>query len=69
MSKRYKYDYYDVSVPTDLGDWRELCEQAIREANERTRLYCLPAAWEIRSHAGTIEDFEVTFRVRRKRLA
>lgn len=67
MSK-YKYDYYTVSVPGDCYDTREeLGQLAIREAEERTKLYCLPCEWTAKLVAGELGDYELSFKVRRKR--
>jgi hypothetical protein len=68
MAKRYVYDYYEVDVPGDLSDdMTVLAEQAITEARERTKLYCMPALWTATRISGEIGDYEVRFRVVRKR--
>ncbi len=65
---RYVRDYYLVKVPGDLSDnIQDLGQAAIREAEERTKLYCIPCEWTATKIAGEIGDFEVTFRVRRTR--
>lgn len=46
------YDYYQVSVPEDLGTLMERCEVAITEARERTRLYAIPCDWTVRIGPG-----------------
>lgn len=67
MSK-FQYDYYDVCVPGDLSDdMKVLGNQAITEAEQRTKLYCVPAVWTATRISGEIGDFEVKFRVCRKR--
>jgi len=63
-------DYYTVKVkvPGDMSDRLEdLADQAIAEARERARLYCLPAEWKATRIAGDVGDTEVTFRVCRRR--
>jgi hypothetical protein len=63
-------DYYTVTVPGDLADTvTDLAVAAINEARERTRLYCIPAEWTATLIAGEPGDFEVTFRVVRRRRA
>jgi hypothetical protein len=65
---RFVYDYYDVEVPGDLSDDVEvLGQQAIDEARERARVYALPADWMVTLIKGEVGDFNVTFRVRRRR--
>lgn len=39
------YDYYYVSIPEDMGDEAEQGQAAIREAQERARLYASPCEW------------------------
>jgi hypothetical protein len=61
-------DYYTVSIPGDLSDnMRDILEQAIVEAKERTRLYCIPAEWTATRISGEIGDWEIVVRVRRRR--
>ena len=68
--RRYKYDYYEVDVPGDCADSvEELGQIAITEAEDRTRLYCLPALWIATRVAGVVGDWTVQFRVCRKRAA
>ena len=75
MSKVYRYDVYEVQVPTDLADpekspddqRKELCQQAITQAEERAKVYALPADWSAEIVQGDLEGFEVTVRVVRKR--
>ena len=68
MSK-YQYDYYTVAVPGDLAETVEsLGQHAIREAEDRTTIYALLCEWEATRIAGKVGDYEVTFRVRRKRI-
>lgn len=45
MKPKYKYDYYYVTIPDDLGTLQEQGDQAIREAEERSRLYVMPCSW------------------------
>ena len=53
--KRFKYDYYDVEVPGDCADSiRDLGRIAITEAENRTRLYCLPALWYVVRIVGVV---------------
>jgi len=66
--KRYKYDYYDVSVPGDCADsLEELGRVAIADAVDRTRLYCLTASWTAVWVVGDVGDLVVRFRVCRRR--
>jgi hypothetical protein len=66
--KRYVYDYYEVEIPGDLSDdLTVLAEQAITEAREKTRLYCMPALWTATRISGEVGDWVVRFRVVRKR--
>ena len=64
------YDYYDVEVPGDCADSIEdLADIAINEARERARLYCIPALWTARLVEGAVGDWQVRFKVSRKRRA
>jgi hypothetical protein len=45
MSDTYAYDKYVVYIPADLGTNEEILECAIREAEERTRIYAMPCLW------------------------
>jgi hypothetical protein len=68
-------DRYKVKLPSDLYDrsegWLEnMCQAAIREADERTRLWCRPCMWEAVLISGDEESWECEFlvtRTRRKR--
>ena len=63
-----RYDYYSVDVPGDCADdIATLAGYAINEARERARLYCVPAEWSAQLVCGELGDFNVRFRVRRKR--
>jgi len=65
-----RYDYYTVDVPGDCGDSIfDLGFLAIREAEERSRLHCVPAHWTARPISGKAGDVTVRFQVRRKRSA
>ena len=68
---RFVYDYYEVSLPGDIFDGEDALERlanlAIDEARERAKLYCIPAEWTAERISGEVGDFEVTFKVRRKR--
>ena len=64
----FRYDYYDVEVPGDCADSiRDLGRIAITEAENRTRLYCLPALWYVVRIVGVVGDWVVQFRICRKR--
>jgi hypothetical protein len=63
MASRYRYDYYRVDVPEDVGTMKERCSVAIETARERATLYVVPCAWEVLTIAGE------RFTVRRKRFA
>lgn len=70
MSRRYQYDYYTVHVPGKAFDTNEeLAHCAVNQAREAARLYCLPreCEWEVTRLRGEPGDYEVVFRVRRKR--
>ncbi len=67
---RYSYDYYTVSVPGDLETTiKGLGQWAIRDAEERARIYALPCQWDAWPIEGKVGDLEVKFRVRRIRFA
>lgn len=67
MSK-FIYDRYIVKLPGDMFERIEdYAEQAITEAKERTKLYCVPAEWRAVLISGNNGDHELTFRVTRKR--
>ena len=58
----YAYDYYDVDIPSDYSeDTEERAQQAFIQAEELTRLYCLPCRWSV------VSDDGETVRVCRKR--
>lgn len=68
MSRKYTYDYYVVRVPSYLShDTSYLENQAILEAKERTRLYCVPAVWTAIQIDGDTRNWMLTFKVCRKR--
>lgn len=65
-----KYNYYDISLPTDLEDdndeWlARMGNRAIYQAREQTRLHTVPCDWTVTlvKKGG----FESKFRVRRRR--
>lgn len=61
-----KRDYYTVNIPRDLTDDIKFAgQQAVTEAEEKTRLYCIPATWEATLVDTTMNDY--IFRVRRTR--
>lgn len=63
-------DYYTVSIPGDASDSLEdIASMAIDEARERARLYAIPCEWTACHVSGEIGEWEVKFRVRRRRLA
>lgn len=64
MAKQLAHDYYRVDVPQEFGTEEERGEQAIHEARERARLFCLPALWRVLRIEG---DALVVCRVRHKR--
>ncbi len=61
----FVYDYYDIDVPSDLGDEEERLDCAINEARERTKLYVMPCSWTAR----LLDDsgYDCIYRVTRKR--
>lgn len=68
MSKRFVYDYYFVDIPGDCSDEMTiLAEMAIEEAKDKAKLYCVPAIWTSERISGEIGDFNVRFKVCRKR--
>ena len=65
-----KYDYYTVDVSGDCGDSIfDLAFAAVRQAEQRARLHCVPAHWTARPVRGKAGDATVRFQVRRKRAA
>ena len=63
-----KYDYYEVEIPGDLADDMETLEQhAIDEAEQRTKLWCMPCEWSVKRISGDVGDWSIRFQVRRKR--
>ncbi len=61
-------DYYVIDVPGDLSDDMDvILDQAITEAREKARLYCMPAEWTATRISGEIGDNSIMVRVRRKR--
>lgn len=71
MARQFQYDYYEINLPGDLfdsSDTEAFASQAIDEARERAKLYCIPATWTATLIRGTLgESFEVTYKVCRKR--
>lgn len=62
MSKNYSYDYYKVAIPSDCeSDGDKRFDIAILQAKELTRLYAMPASWNL------VSDDGETVIVRRKR--
>ena len=59
--RQFKYDYYTIEIPADLGDEADRLETAITQARESVRIYQVPAEWEARAIDGE------RVRVRRKR--
>lgn len=67
---KFTYDYYLVKVPGDCTDnYETLGHIAIQQAEESTHLYSLPSVWTAVRVNGSLGDFEVTYKVRRKRLS
>ena len=67
--RRYTYDYYTVSVPGDLeATIKGLGRWAIRDAEERASIWAVPCEWTAEPVSGKVGDYEVKFRVRRKRF-
>ena len=65
-----RYDYYTVDVPRDHGDSIfDLGFLAIRQAEQRARLHCVPAHWTAQPVSGKSGAATVRFQVRRKRAA
>lgn len=48
MARRFRYDYYTVAIPHDLGDDETKENAAITEARERAHLWCVPCEWEVK---------------------
>ena len=68
--RRFKHDYYTIDIPGDCANTiSDLGSIAIDEARERARLYCIPALWRASLIAGNVGDWNVRFRVCRKRNA
>lgn len=68
--RKYRYDYYTVSLPSDLfpdtedGD-NQMINHAIDCAREQSRLYAIPCEWRAKIIS---TGHDVTYRVCRKRL-
>jgi hypothetical protein len=61
-------DYYTIAVPGDaFATLEEVKDQAINEARERAKLWCVPCEWSATVVRGEIGDSEITVRVRRRR--
>ena len=59
-----KRNHYKVLIPNDLSDDKEFCgQQAIREAEARTKLYCVSAVWTAKLVGET--GFDYIYRVTR----
>ena len=69
---KFTYDYYTIHVPGDMFVGERALEStadvAIDEARERARLYCIPAEWTATLVSGELGDWEMVFKVRRKRM-
>lgn len=77
MSRQFTYDYYEISIPGDVCDGGTMTDEesleymadmAINEARENAKLYCIPAEWTAERISGELGDWEVIFKVRRKRF-
>jgi hypothetical protein len=67
-TRNYRHDYYRVDLPGDCAETiKELGHIAIREAEERTKIYAMPCNWIAKHIGGEIGDFSVKFRVCRIR--
>ena len=65
-----RYDYYTIDVSRDCGaSIFDLGFAAIRMAEQRTRLHCIPSHWSAQPIRGTRGNKSVRFQVRRKRKA
>jgi hypothetical protein len=65
-----RYDYYTVDVPGNRGDSIfDMAFAAVRQAETRARLHCIPARWTAYPIRGKAGDATVRFQVRRKRAA
>lgn len=68
MARQFAYDYYTINVPGDLADnLEDLGSHAIYAAKMQSKLYVIPAEWTAERVSGEVGDFEVEFKVRRKR--
>lgn len=47
-----KRDYYTVYVPPDITDPTDRVLIALAEAEDKTRLYCIPCNWDVLSDNG-----------------
>ena len=64
---KFRYDYYKVLVPVDLHeDKRAIAQQAIVEAEEKTRIYSIPSVWT--AQCRKVIGFDWLVSVRRKRF-
>ena len=65
-----KYDYYTIDVPRDCGpSIFDLGFAAIRMAEERARLHCIPSHWSAQPINRKAKGATVRFQVCRKREA
>lgn len=69
--KTVQYDYYIVELPGDLEPngpmWlNDICNHAITQARERSKLYCMPCEWTTKLVKGNAHS-NVVIRVCRKR--
>jgi len=66
--RKLVYDYYRITVPGDCAESIEdLADIAINEAREQAALYCIPCDWQATHVSGEVGDWNVVFRVRRRR--
>lgn len=52
--RKYKYEYYKVEVPEDVGDLEERSRVAFIAAEERTNIYATPVVWDVIKVEGDI---------------
>ena len=74
QNKQIKVDRYKVELPSDIYQaddlelWEEqMCELAINEARECSRIYAMPATWECCLLSGSPDTFNCQFQVKRYR--
>ena len=68
--RKYVYDYYTITLPGDMfTDLKDFGDQAIDEARERAKLFCMQCDWVASHISGEPGDMEIAYKVTRRRRA